>query len=300
MDTKYVNKKEKKMRFLVKLIRISVFLIILLFLMCEAGDTLKKYGDTIKTMKIFYWTLPFIFIAFILLIIILAKVPGLAARRLTILDILSIAMFIILIALMQKEVLEVSKIENAFQGNNAYAPFYSNGGIGGGKVYDDMEGLLNAEIESRKKTGNHSEVEEILSIHVGEKILVYFKVDEEYIEELSFYVQDDHSYYYIGSMYVLYNSVVCRDDCTTEETIKKDIAYTMWRGGIRIMEGAPAWGVSADENIFSMMINSENVDDVIQVNEIDGKKYYFWIVKNTGEIETIEDVLEAKIHMGVH
>lgn len=106
-------------------------------------------------------------------------------------------------------------------------------------------------------------------------------------------------YYYIGSMYVLYNSVVCSDNCTTEETIKKDMAYTMWRGGIRIMTGAPAWGVSADENILSMTINSENVDYVIQVNEIDGKKYYFWIVKNTGEIETIEDVLEAEIHMGV-
>lgn len=298
MDARSVNKKEKKVRFIVKFIRISVFSIILLFLMCEAGDTLKKYGDTIKTMKIFYWTLPLTLFAFVLLIIILAKVPGLAAKRLTILDILSIAMFIILMVLMRQEVLEASKIGNAFQGNNAYAPFYSNG-FGGEKGYDDIEKFLEDRIESSKKTGNQNEVEEIYRTQAGDKILIYFKVDEEYIEELSFYKQDD-LYYYIGSMYVLYNSVVCSDNCTTEETIKKDIAYTMWRGGIRIMEGAPAWGVSTDEDIFSMTINSENVDNVIPVNEIDGKKFYFWIVTNTGEIETIEDVLEAEINMNAH
>ncbi|MDE6750633.1 MAG: hypothetical protein K2K21_16465 [Lachnospiraceae bacterium] len=44
-----------------------------------------------------------------------------------------------------------------------------------------------------------------------------------------------------------------------------------------------------------MSVNSEKVDEVMQIDEIDGKKYYFWIMTNVEEIETIDDVKEAKI-----
>lgn len=57
----------------------------------------------------------------------------------------------------------------------------------------------------------------------------------------------------------------------------------------------PAWGVSTDDQIFFMTINSEKVDKVILFNEKDGKKYYFWIASKVGEIKTIEDVKEAEI-----
>lgn len=44
-----------------------------------------------------------------------------------------------------------------------------------------------------------------------------------------------------------------------------------------------------------MTINSEKVDEVILIDEKDGKKYYFWIASKVGEIKTIEDVKEAEI-----
>lgn len=48
----------------------------------------------------------------------------------TILDVVSILMFIVLLAIGQKEVSIETELGKAFQGNNTYAPMYSNG-IGG-------------------------------------------------------------------------------------------------------------------------------------------------------------------------
>lgn len=59
----------------------------------------------------------------------------------------------------------------------------------------------------------------------------------------------------------------------------------------------PAWGVSTDDQIFSMTINAKKVDDVILIDEKDGKKYYFWITTNVEEIKTIDDVKAAKIEI---
>ena len=101
-------------------------------------------------------------------------------------------------------------------------------------------------------------------------------------------------FYSIGNkcIYALYDNIY-----TEEETIRHDIVFTMWReGGWDEMKlGVPAWGISTDERISSMTINEENVDDVILINEIDGKKYYFWIMTNVEEIENIDDVKAANI-----
>lgn len=189
----------------------------------------------------------------------------------------------------------MTKLHNAFQGNNIYASFYSNG-IGGNRGYDNMEGLLEERIEFEKNTGNHNEMEEIYRIQAGEKIFVYCKVDEEYVVEFDFIEQND-LYYYLGELYILYDWIGYAGRYTDEETIKADIVYTMRRDGVKRLEGAPAWGVSADEQIASMMINGEHVDEVILVNEVDKKKYYFWLIMNVEELETLIDVKSAEIEM---
>lgn len=287
-----------------KVIRIFVFLIILIMFINEAGDALAKYLDAIKIRNMLYKTLPITFFSFIVLIIILIREPGIAAKRVTILDILSIVMFIVLMSLLKKDLTSYNEIATSFQGNNTYVPFYSEG-INGVKGYDDLEKALEDRIEYVMRTGYtkygrtvtyHKELEEIYRIQTEEKIFVYCKIDDEYIAEFDFVVRDD-LYYCLGEMDVEYIGLFCSDEHTAEETIRTDIAYTMWREGIRVLEGAPAWGVSTDENIFSMTINSENVDDVILINEIDGKKYYFWITTNVDGIETIDDVKAAEIKM---
>lgn len=100
-------------------------------------------------------------------------------------------------------------------------------------------------------------------------------------------------YYDLGSTctYVLYD-----DRYTAEETIREDMVHSMGTGrGSYDRLTAPAWGISTEERIFSMTINEEKVDEVILIDEEDGKKYYFWVVSNIGEIKTVEDVKAAKI-----
>ena len=279
----------------VKVIRIIVFSIILIFFMCAVSDTLAKYGDAIKVRNILYYSLPFLLIAYIVLIVMLVINPNWKVTRVTILDVVSFVMFIVLLAIGQKEVSIETELGKAFGGNNDYASFYSNG-IGGYIGYDDMERCLEEEIAYVKRTGDNDEWEEIYRIQVGEKIFVYFKEGEEAIAEFDFYKQDD-LYYCLGDMRILYNWAGSRDNWTTEDTIKKDIVYTMRREGVRKLEGAPAWGVSTDERISSMKINAEPVDNVILINEIDGKKYYFWIIMNVEELKTNLDVKTAEIEM---
>lgn len=119
----------------IKAIRISVFAVILIWLMNEAANTIVKCADTINAIKINYILsrmLPVVFILFILLMIILIKNSGLAALRVTILDVLSIVMFISFMLLLQRDVMILKEISMfQVQSNNAYSSFYGNG-IGGG------------------------------------------------------------------------------------------------------------------------------------------------------------------------
>lgn len=119
----------------IKAIRISVFAVILISLMNEAANTIVKCADTINAIKINYILsrmLPVVFILFILLMIILIKNSGLAALRVTILDVLSIVMFISFMLLLQRDVMILKEISMfQVQSNNAYSSFYGNG-IGGG------------------------------------------------------------------------------------------------------------------------------------------------------------------------
>ncbi len=280
----------------IKAIRISAFIILLLMFINETGNVIVKCADTVNAVKIrniFYHILPIVFIAFILLIVILIKNPQLKLLRVTILDVLSIVMFIVLMLFLRKEVMMRNDIRNAFHGNNEYFGFYTNG-IGGDKGYADMEKMLEDEIERTEKTGKHSKVEEIYRIQTGEKIFIYYKIDEEYMMEVTVLQRDDF-YYNLGSTYILYNGVKNGTNYTTEETIRNDIANTMWREDWKKNLNAPAWGVSADEQIFSMTINSENIDKIILINETNEKKIYFWIITNLEGIKTFEDIKSAEI-----
>lgn len=272
----------------IKLIRISVFLILSLMLI---GYVITECVDTIKIRTILFIILYF---ALIRLIVMWIKEPKCATPRMMILDFVNIVIFIVLMASWEKGLLETNRIMDSFQGNNEFLSSYVKGI--GAKGYDDIESALEDKIEYEKKTLYHNELEEIYRIQVEEKIFVYFKEDEECITEFEFFKQND-LYYRFGSKALLYDGAFSSDNYTLEETIRKDIANTMWRGVGSEEVSAPAWGVSTDENIFTMTINSENVDDVILINEKDGKKYYFWITTNVDGIETIDDVKAAEIEM---
>ena len=272
----------------IKAIRIIAFDILFLMLL---GVIIVECVDIMKIRSILT---KIAYIVCFLLAVILKKMPQFEVERVTILDFLSIVMFIGLLAYLGKGLLLVTKINDTFHGNNIFAFSYIDGDSDGG--YNDIDSFFEDEREKRKEIGYFSDLEEIYRIQAEEKIFIYFKEGAMEIVEYNFLKQDD-LYYFLGKNILAYDWIESNASYTAEETIRADIAHTMWRGVGLTKAGAPAWGVSTDENIFSMTINSENVDDVILIDEIDGKKYYFWIITNVGEIKTLDDVKVADIEM---
>ena len=270
-----------------KVIGIGVLLILSLMLI---GSVIVEYTDNMKIRNILYGISG---VVLVLIMLVLLKAPKVVCW--TVASLWGIIIFIGMIVSIVSSVREPSKtleIVTAFQGKNIFGSYYAEGiGIG----YDDVESLLGDAIENRKKTGYIDDMEEIYRIQVGEKIFIYIKEDETTITEYDFFKQDG-LYYSSGCNGLVYNGF-SGGNYTTEETIRKDIANTMWRGVGSDEVGAPAWGVSTDENISSMTINSENVDDVILIDEIDGTKYYFWITTNVDDIKTLDDVKAAEIEI---
>ena len=277
-----------KMKSRIKVIRIIIFSI---FFLMVAEVVVVECVDVMSTRSIL---IKILYMVCFLLAVILAKMPQLAAKRITILDILSIVMFIGLIIYMGKMLSASTDIQTSFQGNNEYVYYYAEGE--GNYRYDDIESLLKDEIENRRKTGIHNKLEEIYRMQIAGKIFVYFRENDNEIIEYDFFRQNN-LYYCSGNKALLYGGIASDDKYTTEETIRKDIANTMWRGVGYNEVGVPAWGVSTDDQIFSMTINAKKVDDVILIDEKDGKKYYFWITSNVEEIKTIDDVKAAKIEI---
>ena len=280
----------------IKVIRICVFAVALLIVLGVISDVIvMKYVDSIKIRDILYRIL---LIVALFPFIILIQNPKLAVLRVTILDILCITILIVSIAAaftqMRKESLILTDVIENLEGNNWYSSSYYSNGMGN-RGFDDIESAFENAIKEYKQSKKMDNLEELYQIQAGEYIFAYYKENEKSVVEFTFFKQDD-LYYCLGRMCVgeLYD-----DKCTAEDTIRADIVHTMSHGrkwGETAL-GAPAWGVSTDENIFSMTINSENVDDVILINEIDGKKYYFWITTNVDGIETIDDVKAAEIEM---
>lgn len=272
----------------IRVIRISAFSILFLMLaevvIVECVDIMSIRSILAKIM----------YIVWFLLAVILIKIPKLAAKQITMIDLLNIVIFVGLITYLGQMLSTTTAIQTAFQGNNGYVNSYGEGD--GSNGYGSIESALEDEIKYGKKTGNYNELEEIYRIQAGENIFVYFKEGEEQIVEFDLFKQSDF-YYISGIKVLLYDGIASDDRYTTEETIRKDIANTMWRGVGYKEAGVPAWGVSIDERIFSMTINSGKADDIILINEKDGKKYYFWIITDVGEIKTIDDVKTAKIEM---
>ncbi|MDE5867218.1 MAG: hypothetical protein K2H31_11575, partial [Lachnospiraceae bacterium] len=161
----------------------------------------------------------------------------------------------------QKELEKITDIENTFRGNNGYGSYYSDSI--GNKGYGDIESALEDEIWNRDKKSffsNLNELEEIYRIQIGEKIFVYFKENEQqHVFGFEVCKQDD-LYYCRGGNCLLYDGL--GKNYATEDTIRRDIVYNTLRGNGWDKIEAPAWGVSDDELIFSMSVNSEKVDDV--------------------------------------
>lgn len=272
----------------IKQIRIGLFSILLLMF---SGYVIVEYVDYIKIRTLLFGIL---FILITILALILLKNQKCSISKIMILDLFNVVIFIGLIAIFGKSLSEINKMQNAFHGNNEFLSSYSKSI--GSKGYEDFESAVEDAIEYREESSGQKEVEEIYRIQETGKAFVYLKEAED-IAEIEFFLQDD-LYYRSGSKVLIYADKSGDTAYTTEETIKKDIANTMWRGvGNKEAQG-PAWGVSCDEQIYMLTINGKKIKDVIEIEEKEGKKYYFWIIDDVEEIMTIDDVGRIKIENG--
>ena len=275
------------MKNLIKAIRISLFSILLLMF---SGYMITEHIDNMKTRFILFILL---FIAIVILAVILLKSSICTFPRLIILDFLSLVILIGLMGTFWKGVSEIGELQNSIQGNNGFLFSYSKDI--GSKGYEDLESAVKDIVEYRGKHLEEKEMKEIYRAQVENKEYIYLK-EPESVTELEFFRQDD-LYYYSGSKVLTYVGVGSSDSYTITETMKKDIANTMWRGVGSEKGEAPAWGVSDDEQIFSVTINDKEVDNIIPIDKNNGKNYYFWIMLNADGIGTIDDVKEIKIEV---
>ena len=275
------------MKNLIKAIRISLFSILLLMF---SGYMITEHIDNMKTRSILFILL---LIAIVILAVILLKSSICTFPRLIILDFLSLAILIGLVGTFWKGVSEIGELQNSIQGNNGFLFSYSKDI--GSKGYEDLESAVKDIVEYRGKHLEEKEMKEIYRAQVENKEYIYLK-EPESVTELEFFRQDD-LYYYSGSKVLTYVGVGSNDSYTITETVRKDIANTMWRGVGSEKGKAPAWGVSDDEQIFSVTINDKEVDNIIPIDKNNGKNYYFWIMLNADGIGTIDDVKEIKIEV---
>lgn len=96
------------------------------------------------------------------------------------------------------------------------------------KGYEDLESAVKDIVEYRGKHLEEKEMKEIYRAQVENKEYIYLK-EPESVTELEFFRQDD-LYYYSGSKVLTYVGVGSNDSYTITETVRKDIANTMWRG----------------------------------------------------------------------
>lgn len=275
------------MKNIIKIIRISLFSILLLMF---SGYMITEHIDNMKTRSILFILL---LVAIVILAVILLKSSICTFPRLIILDFLSLAILIGLMGTFWKGVSEIGELQNSIQGNNGFLFSYSKDI--GSKGYEDLESAVKDIVEYRGKHLEEKEMKEIYRAQVENKEYIYLK-EPESVTELEFFRQDD-LYYYSGSKVLTYVGVGSSDSYTITETMKKDIANTMWRRIDSEKGEAPAWGVSNDEQIFSITLNDKEVDNIIQIDNNNEKNYYFWIMLNADGIETIDDVKEIKIEM---
>ena len=275
------------MKNIIKIIRISLFSILLLMF---SGYMITEHIDNMKTRSILFILL---LIAIVILAVILLKSSICTFPRLIILDFLSLAILIGLVGTFWKGVSEIGELQNSIQGNNGFLFSYSKDI--GSKGYEDLESAVKDIVEYRGKHLEEKEMKEIYRAQVENKEYIYLK-EPESVTELEFFRQDD-LYYYSGSKVLTYVGVGSNDSYTITETVRKDIANTMWRGVGSEKGKAPAWGVSDDEQIFSVTINDKEVDNIIPIDKNNGKNYYFWIMLNADGIGTIDDVKEIKIEV---
>lgn len=186
-------------------------------------------------------------------------------------------------------------------GNNRYNCSYNRsiGGWGYSNVDEAVSRIVmknNRGIGFKKFEEQFGSVnfEKLYSVSEGNYVWTFYRYDfgsdVTSILSMEFY-KENNKYYLFGNTSLMYGE----NDFTSsghsdEDTIRADIAISIFG---RIKDKGiiyPAWGVSENSEIANAYINGVQVDHVEEITIGDGKTYYFWVIKDIGEIEDINEI----------
>ena len=207
-------------------------------------------------------------------------------KYVVVLYILSGVIFIIILSFLFTNLIGTDLVGNC-QGNNIYNSQYVNSI--GSKGYDSIdEGVTNI-IE---KYGE-DEYEELYRVFDENYIWVFEKGNCKIIE-LEFF-KEGSNYFYSGSTVLAYDSTISTSEYSDIETIRADVAHSIFSGMKEENIIYPVWGVSEYSKIENVSINNVKIDFVEKLMDSNGSEYYFWIIMNIGKIESVEDIEKIKI-----
>lgn len=207
-------------------------------------------------------------------------------KYIVVLYILSGVIFIIMLSLIFTNLIGTDLVDNC-QGNNIYNSQYVKSI--GSKGYNSIdEGVTNM----LEKYGE-DEYEELYRVSDENYIWVFEKGNCKIIE-LEFY-EEDSKYFYSGSTVLAYDSTISTLEHSDIETIRADVAHSIFSGMKEENIIYPVWGVSEYSKIENVSINNVKIDFVEKLMDGNGSEYYFWIIVNIGKIENVEDIKKIKI-----
>lgn len=189
----------------------------------------------------------------------------------------------------------------SYQGNNTYNSFYERSF--GSSGYNDIDGSVAESIIKKQYQTTFSEsedlygplnVEELYRVKEGNYLWTFYKynlgTEITQMTALEFYNKNNKYYYYGSTTLAFDETSFTASKYSAAETIKADIAQSLF-GRIKVKGIVyPVWGVTENIGIINASINGNQADYVREITGSDGQTYYFWLIKNIGEIENVEDI----------
>ncbi len=169
----------------------------------------------------------------------------------------------------------------SLQSNNAHAYTFTNMPMGFGER--DLEKAIEKEV-FKERLGNDT-YDEIFRFKNGNRVFVYFQ-GENQVDCYEFRIEDE-KYYQVGESNVIYYGFF-EHHYSDMETIRSDISICI-NGNPFATDAVPVWGITENENVDLMKINSVGVDFVKEISDTNGGKYYFWLIQDGSSLKH-EDV----------
>ena len=165
------------------------------------------------------------------------------------------------------------------QGNNSYRSFYGKGY--GGPTYGSVE-EANAVVLEGNAGSSFEDYKELYRVSKEPYIWTFYQEGKRVVM-VELY-EEAGRYYDRGTLLLVYG----RDgEYSDKETIRADAVHSLHYGISEKGRSCPAWGVTEIESIEDVSINGVKADYVEALTGNGGETYYFWVIEEIGDIETL-------------